>query len=191
MSLTVEVWRFRPDYKVITVSILLMLSILIFGLSFITIGWIFIFIVMSCLAVLIPISIASRFGFGRWERCSVKVLCEVELSAWDNVKVYLIAFLSFLLAIAFLSVIKGHYYSFVQIVWSIVIFLILGMLRFKVKVTDLGVVMGKTLILGWDDVKKVKISNGWVILKGRGRILRLPMDSIPKEVLNNIPSKAR
>ena len=189
MPLTVKVWKVKPNYKAFAISMLIVFAIMILGSILASIESVFLLIALLCFA-LIPISAFSIFVFGKCEKVTANVLSEVEISTWVEVKRFwwILAILFFFYVTV--AILSKRYYYVLYCAWIIAFILLGRMQRLKIKITDLGLVFGRSLLLSWDDVENVEILNDKIVLKGRWLAFAVPRGSIPKEILNNLaPTK--
>ncbi|WP_457550710.1 hypothetical protein [Archaeoglobus sp.] len=188
MPLTVKVWKLRPNYKAFALFTVTVFSVEVLGFILSMINSVFLVIVLSVF-VLIPIWVASLFLFGGCECITVNVLGEAEVSTWNEVKRFWWLFaIVFLLYVAF-AIFSKQYYYVLEGVWIVAFFILFEKKRrLKVKITDLGLVFNRLLLLSWNDIENAEILDDTIVLKGKGRIFTVSNGSIPKEILNNITS---
>ena len=137
---------------------------------------VFFVIVLSVLALL-PFWVASLFLFGECRQVTANVIGEAEVSTWEEVRRFWWLFaIGIGLWIAFVAL-TGRYYNLIQIVSFIAVMLVAKINRMKVKITDVGIVFGRMLLLRWDNAK-IEFKGDYVVLRSGLRYFAIPKNEI-------------
>ena len=176
MPLTVRAWECRLNYKAFALFTVILFSIEALGFALSMINSVFFVIVLSVLALL-PIWVASLFLFGECRQVTANVIGEAEVSTWEEVRRFWWLFaIGIGLWIAFVAL-TGRYYNLIQIVSFIAVMLVAKINRMKVKITDVGIVFGRMLLLRWDNAK-IEFKGDYVVLRSGLRYFAIPKNEI-------------
>jgi hypothetical protein len=176
MPLTVRAWECRLNYKAFAFFTVILFSIEALGFALSMINSVFFVIVLSVLALL-PIWVASLFLFGECRQVTANVIGEAEVSTWEEVRRFWWLFaIGIGLWIAFVAL-TGRYYNLIQIVSFIAVMLVAKINRMKVKITDVGIVFGRMLLLRWDNAK-IEFKGDYVVLRSGLRYFAIPKNEI-------------
>ena len=176
MPLTVRAWECRLNYKAFAFFTVIVFSTEALGFALSMINSVFLVIVLSVLALL-PIWVAFLLLFGECRQVTANVIGEAEVSTWEEVRRFWWLFaIGIGLWIAFVAL-TGRYYNLIQIVSFIAVMLVAKINRMKVKITDVGIVFGRMLLLRWDNAK-IEFKGDYVVLRSGLRYFAIPKNEI-------------
>ena len=176
MPLTVRAWECRLNYKAFAFFTVIVFSTEALGFALSMINSVFLVIVLSVLALL-PIWVAFLLLFGECRQVTANVIGEAEVSTWEEVRRFWWLFaIGIGLWIAFVAL-TGRYYNLIQIVSFIAVMLVAKINRMKVKITDVGIVFGRMLLLRCDNAK-IEFKGDYVVLRSGLRYFAIPKNEI-------------
>ena len=185
MPLTVRALECKLNYKAFAFFTVIFFSIEALGFALSMINSVFLVIVLSIVALL-PIWIASLFLFGEWRQITANVIGEAEMSTWEEFKQF---WWLFAIVIGFwtaLVVLTGQYDNLIQIASFVAIMLVVMKCnKMKVKITDVGIVFGKMVLLRWDKAK-IEFKGDYVILRSGLRCFAIPKNEILNTAIVNL-----
>jgi len=171
----VRAWRSKVNFKVLGLSFVLLFLVLA---SVVLLSNVALVMFVFCLFyLLIPILILSSFAFGKHKQVRAEIIKEVEVDRSYEVRRFWWLYAIPIVAFSALGVVTGHYNYVLHSISFLILAFLLSKTKFKVLITDKGLVFGKNMLLSWDEINRVEVKGDYVILhKGWFSSFAIPKD---------------
>jgi len=173
----VRAWRSKVNFKVLGLSFVLLFLVLA---SVVLLSNVALVMFVFCLFyLLIPILMLSSFAFGKHEQVKAEIIKEVEVDRSYEVRRFWWLYAIPIVTFSALGVVTGHYNYVLHSISFLILAFVFSKTKFKVLITDKGLVFGKNMLLSWDEINRVEVKGDYVILhKSRFSSFAIPKDAL-------------
>jgi len=160
MPTTVKAWKTEANLKAFIFFLLLIFSLLIMG--FIIVDNPVALVLVLLTFALIPVLGLSPFAMGKHESITAEVLGEAEIDRCHEHRwIWIIPVVAF----ATVGLLTQRYNLLINAFSFLILAFVLSRQKVRVLLTDKGLVWGKTLIVGLDEIEKAEVRNGYAIIR--------------------------
>jgi hypothetical protein len=179
----VNAWKTQLNIKAFVVFTILIFFMI--GVMFALIQNPFSLLLFFVVFMLIPIWILSPMALGKHDLVKMEIIKEIEIDRCYEVKRFWWLYATPIAVFSILAIVTERYNLFIHAFQFLILAFLCSRVKIKALLTDKGIVLGKNVLVTWNEIKKAEVKGDYVILR-KGRFSCFV---IRREYLNDLSNR--